>query len=494
MTVLDSEMNICPSKIKQTPQDSSVHLVGIGGVAMAPLAGLLKEAGCQVTGSDGDIYPPVSDMLAEMGLNPAKGYGPETLPTESDLVVIGNVVTKNFPVLERLATLKKPYLSLPQTLGQIFLSETRNLVVAGCHGKTTTTAMAARIWDTARLNPGFLIGGASLDFPKPWRRAKDSAGTLGEKPWFIIEGDEYDSAFFNKVPKFLHYRPHTVILTSIEFDHADIYPDLRAVENAFSELVNIIPAEGQLIANGDDPLVVKVASQARCRVEFYGTGQDNQWRITGFEPEGWGSSFELSGPDGFYVRLSLNRPGLYNALNGAAAAAAFVGSGGEGRVAAQALASFKGPKRRQEIVGVFNNIELIDDFAHHPTAVRETIRAVRQARPGSRILAAFEPRSNTSRRAVFQNDYVQALAGSDLIFLRQTADPSKAPEGNRLDVDRLAADLAPKARVFQSGQELGQALVAAAAPGDVVVVMSNGDFDGLTKFLGKQLGQPRADC
>ena len=512
MTELDPQLNALPPTMNKNPAGAKVHLVGIGGVAMAALAGLLAEAGCRVTGSDGEVYPPVSDLLRAMNISPAKGYGPETLPPDCDLAIIGNVVTRQFPVLERLRELKKPYLSLPQTLKKLFLNKTRNLVVAGCHGKTTTTALAAHIWNTAGLAPGFLIGGSSLDFPHPWQRA-ETGRDQSEPPWFIIEGDEYDSAFFNKAPKFLHYRPHTVILTSIEFDHADIYPDLQAVVAAFTELAKIIPAEGRLIAHGDDPLVRQVAAKAKCGVEFYGLGVDNDWRVTGFEAEdgpggneaptrlghsnaaaaeqspsgAWRSAFELSGPEGFYARLSWARPGVYNALNAAAAIAAFVGDGGDGRWPAEALRSFKGPKRRQEVLGIFNGVELVDDFAHHPTAVAETLRATRAARPGRRILAAFEPRSNTSRRAVFQKDYAAALAGADLVFLRRTPDPQKAPEGDRLDIDRLAADLAPRAQVFDDGLTLGRALAAEAREGDLAVVMSNGGFDGLTDFLRNNL-------
>jgi UDP-N-acetylmuramate: L-alanyl-gamma-D-glutamyl-meso-diaminopimelate ligase len=341
--------------------------------------------------------------------------------------------------------------------------------------------MAAHLWQTAGRQPGFLIGGASLDFPKPWQR--------GGGEWFIIEGDEYDSAFFNKVPKFLHYRPHTVILTSIEFDHADIYPNLQAVIEAFTELVKIIPPEGRLIANGDDALVRQVAAKARCAVEFYGLGEGNDWRVLGFEAEDWNSSFELIGPEGFYARLSLSRPGVYNALNAAAASAAFIGAGGDGRWPSEAWRSFKGAKRRQEVLGTFGGVELVDDFAHHPTAVAETLKAARRARPERRILAAFEPRSNTSRRAVFQKDYAEALAGADLVFLRRPTDPHKAPEGDRLDIDRLAVDLAPKARLFDDGPALGRALAEAAQPGDVAVVMSNGGFDGLTSLLPALLAQ-----
>lgn len=481
MTELDPSLNILPPSFDRGPAGRRVHLIGIGGVAMTALAGLLAEAGALVSGSDSGLYPPMSEMLKDMGLEVFEGYGPESLPKDCDLVVVGNVVTRSFPALERLRALKTPYLSLPQTLGRVFMAKSSNLVVAGCHGKTTTTAMCAHLWSQAGWKPGFLIGGASLDFPRPWNS--------GNGECFIIEGDEYDSAFFNKTPKFLHYRPHTVILTSVEFDHADIYPDLEAVKEAYRSLLRLIPPQGRLVACGDDPLAREVAAECRGRVEFYGLADNNDWQIETFSPDGFGSSFECSGPDGFYTRLSLTHPGVYNAQNALAATAAFVGQGGDVRGPGLALAGFKGVKRRQEILGDFNGITLIDDFAHHPSAVEKTLAGLKAAYPGRRLLAAFEPRSNTSRRAVFQQDYVRALDGADLIFLRRPSQPEKAPSGDRLDAGRLAAELGPKALLFDDGLALGEALAETAQRGDVALIMSNGGFDGLGARLIERLGR-----
>ncbi|MDR3038759.1 MAG: Mur ligase domain-containing protein [Candidatus Adiutrix sp.] len=481
MTELDPGLNLAPpALLAGPPENFKIHLLGIGGVAMAALAGLLTEAGYRVSGSDGEIYPPMSEILAELGPTIFTGYGPETLPPDCDLAVVGNVVTRAFPVLARLRELGKPYLSLPQALAALFLNRTRNLVVAGCHGKTTTTALAAKVFEAAGLDPGFLIGGAASDFPYPWRAARGG--------WFIIEGDEYDSAFFNKVPKFLHYRPHTVILTSVEFDHADIYPDLAAVTAAFESLMDLIPPEGRLIAWGDSPLVRRVAARTRARTEFYGQGPDNDWRVAGFRPRGLGADFELSGPGGFMTRLSFPRPGVYNALNAAAAAAALAGAGGDRRALGSALADFRGVRRRQEVLGDFGGVTLVDDFAHHPTAVAATLTALRAAYGPRRLLAAFEPRSNTSRRAVFQRDYATALAPADKVFLRRPPDPHKAPAGDRLDPDRLAGDLGGRAEVFDDGPSLGAARAAEARTGDVAVIMSNGGFDGLAEYLKELLG------
>jgi len=482
MTELDPGLNLAEFPAGP-PSALKIHLLGIGGVGMAALAGLLTEAGYRVTGSDGPLYPPMSEVLAGLGLTVFSGYGLETLPPDSDLVVVGNVVTRSFPVLARLRELGRPYLSLPQALNFLFLRRTRNLVVAGCHGKTTTTALAAKLFYQAGFEPGFFIGGAGLDFPYPWRTPQGD--------WFIIEGDEYDSAFFDKRPKFLHYRPHTVILTSVEFDHADIYPDLAAVTSAFESLVELVPPEGRLIAWGDSPLVRLVAARCPAPVEFYGLNLDNDWRVSNLDHGLRGQVFELSGPEGFFTRLFFRHPGVYNALNAAAAAAAFKGAGGDVLSLSRALAEFKGVKRRQEVLGDFGGVTLVDDFAHHPTAVAATLTAIMEAYPGRRLLAAFEPRSNTSRRAVFQKDYAVALAGADLVFLRRPPDPDKAPAGDRLDPDRLADDLGPQARLFDDGLSLGRALVAGTRPGDVVVVMSNGGFDGLTDYLVGALPGPR---
>ena len=476
MTELNPALNLAPPEFTSGPPPAcKIHLLGIGGVAMTALAGLLTEAGYAVTGSDGPLYPPMSEVLAGLGLTVFSGYGPETLPPDSDLVVVGNVVTRDFPVLARLRELGRPYLSLPQTLDRLHLNRTRNLVVAGSHGKTITTALAAKIFDAAGLEPGFLIGGAGLDFPHSWRPPRGD--------WFIIEGDEYDSAFFDKRPKFVHYRPHTVILTSVEFDHADIYPDLAAVTKAFESLAGLIPAEGRLIAWGDSPLVRRVAARSRARTEFYGLNPDNDWRVSNLSLGSPGPKFEVSGPDGFFARLSLTRPGVYNALNATAAAAALQGAGGDVRTLARAMSDFQGVRRRQEVLGDFGGLTLVDDFAHHPTAVAATLTALKAAYGGRRLLAAFEPRSNTSRRAVFQKDYAAALALADLVFLRRPPDPQKAPAGDRLDPDRLALDLGGRARLFDDGLSLGAALAEEARAGDVVVVMSNGGFDGLAGYL-----------
>ena len=495
---LDPRLNVLPPKFTQSKgpwqtgceeecqgcaggscaEKLHVHLLGIAGVAMCALAGLLKDAGYKVTGADYAIYPPMSDILAGLGIEVYEGY--QRLNCQPDLVVVGNVVSpkEKFSVLAEIAAKKIHYLSLPQTLNKLFMNKSKNLVVCGCHGKTSTTALAAKVWQEAGEKPGFLIGGASLDFLQSWQYTKS--------PWFIIEGDEYDTAFFNKVPKFVHYLPHLVILTSIEFDHADIYPDLDSVIEAYESLMAVMSPEGLLIANGDDPLVRKVAGLCPAPVQFYGLGDDNDWRLSNFQSRDWTSSFQLTGP-GFNESLTIKRPGLYNALNAAAVAAAFSSQGGSVEKLKNALAAFKGVKRRQEYLGDFGGIMVIDDFAHHPTAVEKTLAGLKAAFPQKRILAAFEPRSNTSRRAIFQDDYAQSLALADLSYIRQTSEADKAPEGDRFDSQKLIADLKGRARLFSDGGEIAGQLALEAQAGDLILIMSNGGFDGLRAALLQKL-------
>ncbi|MDR1545983.1 MAG: ribonuclease III [Deltaproteobacteria bacterium] len=466
-TPLDPRLNRLPDDFGPGRR---VCLLGAAGVAMASLGGLLLADGLEVYGVDRDVYPPASELLERLGLPVHLDWGPEGLEPRPDLAVVGNVVTKRFPTLPRLRERQIPYLSLPQTLSRLFLNQTKNLVVAGCHGKTTATDFAAFLFERGGFAPGWLIGGDSLDFSEPFRRAR------GE--WFVIEGDEYDCAFYDKYPKFLHYRPQTVILTSVEFDHADIYADLAAVKAAYRRLVELLPADGLLLGCGDDPAVREIASLAPCRTVFYGLGSGCQWRASAFAPQGFGSTFTLKGPVGRGLKLTLPRPGLHNALNAAAAAAAFLEAGGAPEAVAPALAAVRGVRRRQEVLGRWGELTLIDDFAHHPTAVAATLAALRAARPGRRLLAVFEPRSNTTRRGVFQKLYAQSLQQADRVFLAPIDRPEKAPEGDRLDLPQLAAELGG-ASTPPDLDALAAAVAAEARDGDVVVLMSNGGFGGL---------------
>ncbi|MDR2350899.1 MAG: Mur ligase domain-containing protein [Deltaproteobacteria bacterium] len=472
---LDKELNRLPALGK----GSVIHLLGVGGVGMASLAGLLAGEGYRVTGADENLYPPMSDLVRDLGIPVTGGYGPESLDPRPDAVVVGNVVTARFPVVSALREKRIPYVSFPRCLSELFLRDAKNLVVAGTHGKTTITNLCARLFDSGGFAPGFLVGGLSLDFPFPFRKAG------GDR--FVIEGDEYDSAFFDKVPKFVHYRPETVILTSSDFDHADIYEDLDAVVRAFESLVRLIPEGGLLIANGSDPTVRKISASARSRVLYYGEDPDCDWRLGDFVPEGRGSSFEVGGPGDFTLRLSWGKIGKHNALGAVAAVAAFAEAGGDPGFLPEAFRELGGVRRRQELVRESGDGTLLfDDFAHHPRAVSVTLNAFREAFPDRRILALFEPRSNTTRRAVFQDDYARAFARADRVFLSRVDRPEKAPEGDRLDLEKLRKDIG-KARISESPREMVEAVMGELKPGDVLVSMSNGNFGGLVAMLDAAL-------
>ncbi|MDR2611810.1 MAG: Mur ligase domain-containing protein [Deltaproteobacteria bacterium] len=497
-----------------------VFLLGVGGVAMASLAGLLQAEGYAVSGADEGLYPPMKELVEGLGIPVHRGYGADCLAGSPDLVVVGNVVTRRFPAAAELARRAIPYVSLPQCLSELFLKGSRNLVISGCHGKTTLTALCARLLEAGGLDPGFLVGGASLDSPLPFRRG---GGGL-----FVIEGDEYDCAFFDKRPKFVHYRPRTVILTSIEYDHADIYPDLASVFAAYRTLAGLVPEGGLLVANGDDPLCREAASACRGRVEFYGEGDAPggagggaaggplHWRLAGFSVRGFRSEFEIRGPDGASYRLAWPRLGRYNALGACAAAAACLDLGVDPGSLPAAFAGFRGVRRRQEPLfdswapegeggGVPDpgwpgpvppcpdpparrrgprGVTVVDDFAHHPTAVAKTLGALREAFPGRRLVAAFEPRSNTSRRAVFQEEYPGAFAAADLVLLSGVDRPDKAPEGDRLDLARLARDIGSgRCLACPDPEAVLREALSAARPGDLFCVMSNGSFGAVASRL-----------
>ncbi|MDR2351567.1 MAG: ribonuclease III [Deltaproteobacteria bacterium] len=479
---LDPSLNNLPHAFQDSRNwpKLRVHLLGIGGVAMASLAGLLKDSGFLVTGSDEGIYPPTQGLLKDLKIPVTTGYGEKSLPGKLDLVIIGNVVTRRFPVLKTIAAQKIPYLSLPQTLKKLFLKDTKNLVIAGCHGKTTTTNLAAFLFEKGGFAPGFLIGGVSRDFQVPFRLAK--------KDWFIIEGDEYDSAFFNKVPKFVHYQPHTVILNNIEFDHADIYPNLDAVIASYQSLVDLIPQDGLLIANGDDPLVRQVSKGSKAQVIFFGKSKNVDWRIKYFYPLGYGSSFWVEGPEGLKFKVSWKKMGIHNALNAVGALAAYHYAGGDLLKLSDVLPRFQGPARRQEIK-LDLPVTIMDDFAHHPTAVLEVLKSLKDSKIPRRILCAFEPRSNTTRRSIFQEEYVKSLSLADLVFIAKVNHPEKVPPSERLDVLKLASDIGKNknsenvSKAFNTISELKDALIKIAELGDLIIIMSNGDFGGLVDSL-----------
>ncbi|MBW2053901.1 MAG: UDP-N-acetylmuramate:L-alanyl-gamma-D-glutamyl-meso-diaminopimelate ligase [Deltaproteobacteria bacterium] len=473
---LDPSLNRLPEKIE------TVHLIGICGTGMGALAGMLVEKGYTVFGSDTNVYPPMSDFLDRLGIQVMSGYRAENLDYKPDLVVVGNVVTRLNPEAADLAALGLNYLSFPQTLRMFFLEGKRPLVVTGTHGKTTVASLAAWLLESAGLDPGFMIGGILKNYERNYK--------LGSGDWFVVEGDEYDTAFFDKVPKFIHYAPEVGILTSIEFDHADIYPDLDAVKDTFRGFVTLVPVQGRLVACGDDPLVREMAEQATASIITYGLEEGNDWQAVNLKARGQGTWFDLIRPRNDPLPLFSPLPGAHNVLNTLAAAAALDWIGLKPERLKQGLSSFKGIRRRQEVRGVRAGVTIIDDFAHHPTAVKQTLAAIRLAYPSSRLMAVFEPRTNTSRRKVFQADYAKSFDGADEILIREPPDLKKIPENERFSSSQLVQDLQAqglKAHYFPDTDSILENLNGRLRPGDVVLIMSNGGFDNIHERLLKLL-------
>ncbi len=457
-----------------------IYFMGICGTAMGSLAGLLKEMGHEVFGSDQNIYPPMSTRLESLKIQVTEGYRPENLNQKPDLVIVGNVMSKFHPEVEALLSSKIPYMSLPQAMGEFVIRNRHSIVVAGTHGKTTTTALMAWILNEAGLKPGFLIGGVPLNFPQTFSK--------GEGKHFVIEGDEYDTAFFDKVPKFIHYKPKSVILTSIEFDHADIYKDLEDVKNAFRKLIKLIPKDGSLVFNAADQNIWSILDSGSCKnIQSYGT-QNADWTLGDIE---WGektSTFEVIFKGKKIDTLDTQSMGEYNLLNILSAYAMAKNLGIDSRVIREAVTSFRGVKRRQEIIGTPRDITIIEDFAHHPTAVRVTIDGVKKKFKKSKIIAVFEPRSATSRRKVFQHDFAQALGTADQVIVSEPHDQSKIPEAERFDSKKIVEEIEKikphvHANVGENVEQIIEILKRDAQAGNVILIMSNGGFDGIYKKL-----------
>jgi len=456
-----------------------VHLVGIAGTGMGALAGLLKEKGFQVQGSDTSFYPPMGPFLRGLGILLFEGYSRENLFPLPDLAVIGNVVRPDNPEARAILGLKIPYYSFPQALSEFWLKYRETIVVSGTHGKTTTTGLlVSALW---QRSPGFLVGGILKDLDKGFSQ--------GKQPWFVIEGDEYDTAFFDKTPKFLHYTARHAILTGIEFDHADIYKDLGEIKEAFKALLSTIPRDGVVAACADSPHLMGVIGSAHSRVVLYGMAEGSCFRLLDWKDQGDSTLFKVSA-NGRPVSGRLRLPGRHNVINAVGVIALLSELGFPEDEVLEGISRFRGVKRRQEVITEENGIILIDDFAHHPTAVRETLLALKEHFPGRRLIAAFEPRTNTSRRAIFQDVYPRALCQADLICVRDVPDPEKAPPGDRFSSRRLTKDLmamGKNAFFFKDGREIALFLRGELRKGDVVVVLSNGGFDGLVQDLSALL-------
>jgi UDP-N-acetylmuramate: L-alanyl-gamma-D-glutamyl-meso-diaminopimelate ligase len=459
-----------------------IHLIGICGTAMASLAGMLKERGFHVTGSDNAAYPPMSDFIAGINIQVSQPFNELNLQPKPDLIVVGNAISRGNPELEFALDHKIPLRSLPQVLHDEFLAGRERLVVAGTHGKTTTTSLLAWLFHQAGRSPGFLVGGIPENFGTSFR--------LGSGPEFVLEGDEYDTAFFDKGPKFLHYFPDGAILTSVEFDHADIYKDLDEVKTAFERLVNLIPQRGLLIAYDGHPNVDECVSRAFCRVERYGFGKNSTWQIVDVEYSPTLTHWQVlrNGEPWHEVEFSL--AGEYNVLNATAAVALAVNYGIAAESIAEALRSFGSVKRRLEIKAEVHGITIIDDFAHHPTAIAGTLQAVRTRYRGRRLWAILEPRSNTLRRRVFQRELAESLGLADEIVLASIFKSEAIPEQERLDPAGVVAALralGKPARLLDGADAIVESIAPELREGDVVTILSNGGFGGIYEKLPAKL-------
>ena len=456
-----------------------VHLIGIGGTGMGALAGLLVEAGHQVRGSDGPLYPPMSTLLEELQVPLYEGYRPENLDWGPDVVVVGNICRKDHPEAVAAAERGLRRLSFPALLSELFLDQRHVVVVAGTHGKTTTTSMAAHLLQHAGLSPGFLVGGIPGNFGRSY--------ALGREPYFVVEGDEYDCAYFDKRPKFVHYRPRTVILTGVEFDHADIYPTMDHVERAFAMLVERVPADGRLLVCADSEVAVRLCREGQCPVETYSVrGADAAWQGE-VSSAGAGSQrmrVSLGGEELGAVEVPMT--GLHNMENALAVLAVGHHAGLDPEALAAGLGSFAGVRRRQDVRGRAAGVTVVDDFAHHPTAIAETLDGLRGVHGSGRLVAVFEPRSATSRRSVFQDRFAEALGRADHVVLAGLHAPEGIPKDERLDLARVVADLRASgagAEQLDDVEQMVRHLAAYCQDGDTVVVMSSGAFGGLIDRL-----------
>jgi len=464
-----------------------IHLSGICGTAMASIAGLLQLQGHRITGSDKAAYPPMSDLLRSLGIPILEPYAESNLDPAPDLVVIGNALSRGNPEVERVLNERLPFTSMAALVHDEFLKGRESLVVAGTHGKTTTTSMLSWIYQVAShehaaLEPSFLIGGVAENFGTSFQ--------LRPTRTFIIEGDEYDTAFFDKGPKFLHYFPDALILTHVEFDHADIYADLEAVKIAFKRLVNLVPRRGLLVAFDGSENVTECISKAFCRVERYGFNAESDWQLRNIRHVDGLTRWEIWRNGELWSDVAMHLGGEHNALNATAAAALAFGQGVSKDAIRAALASFKSVKRRLEVRDVIRGITITDDFAHHPTAIRETLRALRSVYPDARLWAVLEPRSNTLRRKVLEGDLVDSLRLADRVILAGVYQQERIADKERLHpedvVDALNAAGTP-AELHPDASEIVAAIAPKLKDGDVVAILSNGGFDGIYEKLPARL-------
>jgi UDP-N-acetylmuramate: L-alanyl-gamma-D-glutamyl-meso-diaminopimelate ligase len=472
------------------------HLIGIGGTAMASLAGLLRAAGHRVTGSDAGVYPPMSDLLDRLGIRYHEGYQPANLDPVPDMVVVGNAISRGNPELEHVLDARLHYTSAAETIREAFLRGRRTLAVAGTHGKTTTTSLVAWILERCGLQPSFLVGGIAENFGTSFR--------LAEGEWFVIEADEYDTAYFDKSPKMWHYRPEVAVVTNVEFDHADIFRDAEAYRWAFSRFINLVPRSGTLVAGWDSPAVRALAPASFAPVESFACDEEGdprgeghpRWRAADLEFAGDRTRFRVLRGDVEWGIADSPLPGRFNVQNALAALAAAASTGADRDGILEGLASFRSVRRRMEVRGVVGGVTVIDDFAHHPTAVRETIRAARQRYPDRRLVAIFEPRSYTAQRRESQADYEAALGQADEIVIAGLFHPERYTRDTAIDPAAMVETWRAAGRIAHHIPEpdrIAERIGRSAGPGDVVLIMSNGGFGGLHGKLLDRLEARRQD-
>ena len=459
-----------------------IHLIAACGTAMGSLAIMLRELGFRITGSDKHVYPPMSTYLEDAGIELTEGFSASNISHDTDLVIVGNAVSRGNPELEATLDAHIPYSNMPEVLRNYFISGLHSVVVSGTHGKTTTTAITAHLFNYAGLDPSFLIAGIPNNFNHSHR--------LGKGEHFIIEGDEYDSAYFAKWSKFFYYLPQTLIINNIEFDHADIFNDLKQILRSFHQLVNTVPKSGLIIANTDDNSVKEVIKSSHSPIQTFGLESDAYWRIREIETTQKGTVFTLWREQHDYGKFQVPLYGKHNVQNAVAAMAAGFNAGINVDLLRAGIASFKGVKRRQELLGIWNDIIVIDDFAHHPTAVENTLTAISQVYPNHRMWALFEPASSTNSRAIFEEDYISALSNASNIIIGQVPRPDRA----RMDTPFIPKRLVDKlntigkhAWCFESPNQISLHLSENIRSGDVVVFLSNGNFSGIQKAFIKKL-------
>ncbi len=458
------------------------HFIGICGTAMGAVAAAMKERGFKITGSDSAVYPPISTFLEERGIPLSKGYRAANIPDKADVIVVGNAISRGNEELEEVLIRKLPYISLPEVLKEQFLRTKRNLVVTGTHGKTTTTSLLAWVLQKSGKEPSYLIGGIPRNF--------SGGAKFTESEFVVLEGDEYDTAFFDKRSKFLHYLPEVVIINNIEFDHADIFKDIDEIKLSFRRLLKVVPRNGLVLVNGDDKNCLDVIADCPAPVIKVGLGPNNDRRVTDVEYAGDHTDFTINAQA---YRVPMN--GEYNVRNAAMSVCAAEFIGLEPKKIADALNHFKGVARRQELRGEVAGIKVIDDFGHHPTAIKQTVDALKRRYPTGKMCAIFEPRSNTTRRNIFQKDLPIALGAAEICILAPIADPHKIAEADRLNVQQVLDDIARMGRqafLEADVDSIVKRAVEMVHHGDTIVVFSNGGFGGIHQKLLDALAEKEA--